>query len=98
MCGTQELAKAARAKDQFGFKLDVKEAMLVAAQAATTVSEAFLISLIMDEEVAIPVKKKKIEREIAQYASQSEAFGHDVQGMVHPRIISESTGLLLQSK
>ena len=94
----QELAKGQRASEQFSFKLEVKEAKDIAALAATTVSEAFLVGLILDTEVTLPTKKRKLEKEFKQMENHSTAFGADVAGMAHPGLISESTGLLLEGR
>ena len=98
LLSSQELVKAEQASEQFSFKLNVQEAKGVAAQAATTVSEAFIINLILDTSVASDSKKRKLEKEFKQMESHSLAFGVQIGDLAHPRVLGEATDFLLSSK
>ena len=90
MLPAKDITVTEKNEQRLGIKVEHEQALEVAAEAATTLAEANLISVMCDAELLRPAKRRKIENQVKRLEQWSQAFKIDVHASGHKRVMSES--------
>ena len=94
----QEIASAVSCMDRLAVDCREdwwKQALAVAAQAATTSVESMLVTLVLDNRTDMAARKKRIEQVLNTIRAQGTQYGVDLRANLHPLILEHALNMVL---
>ena len=81
--------------EMLGVELQMKDIQETMSLAMCTLTEALLISIVLDSSADESVKKSKISKQFAKLSDAAKLYDRDIKKMLHPRVVRETVGKLL---
>eukprot|EP00971_Amphidinium_carterae_P346748 6488408-Amphidinium_carterae.1 len=93
----KEISKAESLCEQFSMSLasSINDAKKVAGAASVTMSEACLMQLLEEKDLAPLAKRRKLDKEVSHIQASAAMYSPDVE--VHAKIMAATTDFLLST-